>query len=216
MPESVTDRCTQAHEYLLLLSKSHRDHFDVHAISEVGTTSARRQRRSVWSVVAKTYPDAHFATFPEELVEPCVLAGLRRGGTVLDPFLGSGTTAFVASSLSRDPVGIDLNAEFADIARAKLGKTFPLFLNQTAESDLVVLALVPRVKQPWKESQRRAWGRLATVRCRLWTRSGPTITNRPHTARPLGKEIGARGEVRNRAPPQVQVNRLLCGNTAAL
>jgi len=127
MPESVTDRCTRAHEYLFLLSKSRRYHFDVHAISEPGTTSARRQRRSVWNIVPKTFPGAHFATFPEELVEPCVLAGSRIGGKVLDPFLGSGTTAAVALALGRSAVGIELNPEYAELARNRIQQQLPLF-----------------------------------------------------------------------------------------
>jgi DNA modification methylase len=127
MPESVTDRCTRAHEYLFLLSKSRRYHFDVHAISEPGTTSARRQRRSVWNIVPKTFPGAHFATFPEELVEPCVLAGSRIGGKVLDPFLGSGTTAAVALALGRSAVGIELNPEYAELARNRIQQQVPLF-----------------------------------------------------------------------------------------
>lgn len=126
MPESVTDRCTRAHEYLFLLSKSRRYRFDVDAIAEPGTTSARRQRRSVWTIVPKTFPGAHFATFPEELVEPCVLAGSRPRGKVLDPFLGSGTTAVVALGLGRAAVGIELNPEYAQIARRRIEERFPL------------------------------------------------------------------------------------------
>lgn len=127
MPESVTDRCTRSHEYLFLLSKSRHYHFDVRAISEPGTTSTRRQRRSVWNIVPKTYPGAHFATFPEDLVEPCVLAGSRPNGKVLDPFLGSGTTAVVALALGRSAVGIELNPEYAELARTRISEQLPLF-----------------------------------------------------------------------------------------
>lgn len=151
MPESVTDRCTKAHEYLFLLSKRERYYYDQEAIREraafpdgAGNTrpyevpnqregdnhnfsgslhkiDARetRNKRSVWSIPTSPFPEAHFATFPPDLVKPCILAGSRIGGTVLDAFLGSGTTAMVAKSLGRRAVGIDLNPEYLDMARRR-------------------------------------------------------------------------------------------------
>ena len=82
----------------------------------------RRNKRDVWSVSTAAFKGAHFATFPEKLIEPCMLAGCRPGGTVLDPFLGSGTTAVVASKHDRGYIGIDLNPEYAKIARERLGR----------------------------------------------------------------------------------------------
>lgn len=140
MPESVTDRCTKAHEYIFLLSKSARYFYDREAIKETGagrkdlgemTSSARlnqggvwahtekttdtRNKRSVWTVATQPYSAAHFATFPEKLIEPCILAGCPEGGTVLDPFGGSGTTGRVAIKNRRDAILIDLNPEYIEL-----------------------------------------------------------------------------------------------------
>ena len=78
-----------------------------------------RNRRDVWSIPTTPFPGAHFATFPPELIKPCILAGSPEGGVVLDPFLGSGTTAMVAKSLGRRAVGIDLNAEYLEMAKRR-------------------------------------------------------------------------------------------------
>jgi hypothetical protein len=189
MPESVRDRCTKAHEYLFLLSKSERYYFDHEAIREPATgglagnvkhakgaqayvdgderhqtklglagwaerqrsrrnsfargtkTSAgehgqkpqhrperpdvdygteTRNKRSVWTVSTKPYSGAHFATYPADLIEPCVLAGCPEGGTVLDPFGGSGTTAGVALRHGRNAVVCELNAESVGLSPARV------------------------------------------------------------------------------------------------
>jgi DNA modification methylase len=148
MPESVTDRCTKAHEYIFLLTKSDRYYFDAEAVKEpaaqpdrvradrfggnkyvegvkhsdgsVFTGSAQRNRRSVWTVTPKPFKGAHFATFPPALVEPCILAGSRSGDIVLDPFGGSGTTALVSRQHGRLAVYVELNPEYIEIARARL------------------------------------------------------------------------------------------------
>lgn len=78
-----------------------------------------KNRRDVWTVCTRPYKGAHFATFPPELIEPCILAGSRTGGTVLDPFIGSGTTAEVASRLGRDCIGIELNPEYAALIKER-------------------------------------------------------------------------------------------------
>lgn len=80
-----------------------------------------RNRRSVWTVTTKPFKGAHFATFPPDLIEPCVLAGSPAGGTVLDPFLGSGTTGMVARKHGREFIGIDLNPEYMEIAKRRIG-----------------------------------------------------------------------------------------------
>lgn len=141
MPESVRDRCTKAHEYVFLLSKGPRYFFDSEAVKEPtqsdrapsrkakkagagrfelrgnGTpydgTGETRNRRSVWTVTTKPFKGAHFATFPPDLIEPCILAGSPSGGTVLDPFGGSGTTAGVALKHGREAVICELNPEYA-------------------------------------------------------------------------------------------------------
>jgi DNA modification methylase len=152
MPESVTDRCTKAHEYVFLLSKSERYHFDAEAIAEPsaypgdnraerpdtrkavdpmcmdGGSRARtgkptgdtRNKRSVWTVATRPYKGAHFATFPPNLIRPCVLAGAPFGGVVLDPFLGSGTTAAVAVSEGRHAIGCELNPEYVALAQQRI------------------------------------------------------------------------------------------------
>jgi DNA modification methylase len=88
----------------------------------------RKNKRSVWMVNAKGYKGAHFATFPTELVLPCVLAGCPAGGTVLDPFNGAGTTGLVALSNGRNYCGIELNPEYVEITKQRLG-----LLSQTVE-----------------------------------------------------------------------------------
>ena len=164
MPESVTDRCTKAHEYVFLLSKSERYYFDAEAIKEPVTQSSAarlsqpsltrqagsarvpgktngnmkavgntqtRNRRSVWTVTTKPFKGAHFATFPPDLIEPCVLAGAPVGGTVLDPFDGSGTTAGVALKHGRKAILCELNPEYAAMVNQRIisiaGNTSDLF-----------------------------------------------------------------------------------------
>lgn len=164
MPESVTDRCTKAHEYVFLLSKSPRYYFDNDAIKEPAAESSiarlsqatidqqagfacvpgktngnmkavggnLRNKRSVWTVTTKPFKGAHFATFPPDLIEPCILAGAPRGGVVLDPFGGSGTTAGVAIKNGRKAVLCELNPEYAALVPARInsiaGETPDMFL----------------------------------------------------------------------------------------
>lgn len=177
MPEAVTDRCTKAHEYIFLLSKSKHYHFDAEAIKEKAVgfdtepprgskgaykpnagrrnkgnsigfrggnayTNGRtfnnsaqverefhgnmpnetglRNKRSVWSVATAQTKEAHFATFPEKLITPCILAGCPEGGVVLDPFMGSGTTAIVARKLFRNYIGFEINPEYKAIAEKRI------------------------------------------------------------------------------------------------
>lgn len=82
---------------------------------------AVKNRRDLWTVNTRPYKGAHFATFPPELIEPCILAGCRKGGTVLDPFIGSGTTAEVAHKLGRECIGIELNPEYAPLIKNRSG-----------------------------------------------------------------------------------------------
>ncbi len=96
------------------------------AIAKPGTVReynpAGRNARSVWEIATQPYAEAHFATFPEELARRCILAGCPEGGTVLDPFMGSGTTALVARKHGRKSVGIELNPEYAALAARRLGQ----------------------------------------------------------------------------------------------
>ena len=165
MPESVTDRCTKAHEYIFLLSKGPRYYFDAKAISEpcinqnmpganmtdtretyglgnggnsglrdfkarykTGDWPTTRNRRSVWTVTTKPYSGAHFATYPPDLIEPCILAGCPKGGTVLDPFGGSGTTAQVAMENNRNAILCELNPEYVQLINHRLAQIQPSLL----------------------------------------------------------------------------------------
>lgn len=116
-PESVRDRPTRSHEYLFLLSKSERYRYDEDAVR--GPNG--RRLRTVWEVHTRPYREAHFATFPPALVEPCIELGTRPGDLVLDPFLGSGTSGAVALRLGRRFIGIELNPEYAEMARRRIG-----------------------------------------------------------------------------------------------
>jgi DNA modification methylase len=146
MPESVTDRPTKAHEYLFLMSKQERYWYDADAISEalsceahapgnkklddsindhgqmdkVWGANGKRNRRTVWSVTTQPYPEAHFATFPPKLIEPCILAGSKTGDTVLDPFHGAGTTAMVSKQFGRRYVGIELNPAYLELSMKRI------------------------------------------------------------------------------------------------
>lgn len=148
MPESVRDRCTKAHEYIFLLSKSDRYFFDSEAIKTAvkqdwGTRNRsdgkyhnegsglqphlgleksyeKANKRSVWSVTTRPYKGAHFATFPPDLIEPCILAGSKPNDIVLDPFMGSGTTAQVASQFGRQYLGCELNPDYEQLQRERL------------------------------------------------------------------------------------------------
>ncbi len=81
----------------------------------------QRNRRTVWTISTKPYRGAHFATFPPKLIEPCILAGCPAGGTVLDPFMGAGTTLMVAQEHGRNGLGIELNPQYVAMARKRLG-----------------------------------------------------------------------------------------------
>ena len=149
MPESVRDRCTKAHEYVFLLSKSERYFYDAEAVKEdakwerwgdqsvkkeqqgtakwIGNKSkeelqaiGKKNRRSVWTVPTRPYKGAHFATFPPALIEPCILAGSRPGDIVLDPFNGSGTTGQVSIEHGRRYIGCELNPEYVELTRLRL------------------------------------------------------------------------------------------------
>jgi site-specific DNA-methyltransferase (cytosine-N4-specific) len=120
-PESVKDRPTQSHEYLFLLSKSERYYYDHAAVLEPREDgNGERNRRSVWAVNTVPCPLAHFAVFPEALVEPCILAGTEPGDRVLDPFCGTGTVGVLATRLGRSFLGIELKAEYAAMATERL------------------------------------------------------------------------------------------------
>ncbi|MES3018185.1 MAG: site-specific DNA-methyltransferase [Bacteroidota bacterium] len=186
MPESVTDRCTKAHEYIFLLSKSNKYYYDAESIKVVaknpeddlrrmrqqksenkyaatetlnglrprksgnkerksgsdrgcpeGTGSnvcssvpwegTKANKRSVWTVTTKPFKEAHFATFPEDLIVDCIKAGCPENGIVLDPFMGAGTTALVAKKLNRNYIGYELNADYIKIAETRIFNSIGLF-----------------------------------------------------------------------------------------
>ena len=162
MPESVKDRCTKAHEYIFLLSKSKQYYYDNEAIKEdakdwgtrdrskgkyhnPGTglsphsglekSYEKKNKRSVWTVNKKPYKGAHFATYPRELIEPCIRAGSEKGDIILDPFMGSGTTAMTAKELGRDYIGCELNKEYENLIKQRLGLYYSLSTGGTADTD---------------------------------------------------------------------------------
>ena len=116
MPESVRDRCTKSHEYMFLLSKSQNYYFDVDVIKE-----PTRRKRSVWNVSTKPYKGSHFAVFPPELITPCILASSEENDTILDPFMGSGTTAMVAKELGRYYIGCELHEDYGNLIQERMG-----------------------------------------------------------------------------------------------
>jgi DNA modification methylase len=93
-----------------------------------------RNRRSVWTVTTKPFKGAHFATFPPDLIEPCILAGAPRGATVLDPFAGAGTTGLVAMKHGREFIGIELNSEYVTIAEKRIKEEMGLWASLNAGS----------------------------------------------------------------------------------
>jgi DNA modification methylase len=97
---------------------------------EAGDLVGTRNKRSVWTVATQPFKEAHFATFPPALIEPCVLAGSPAGGVVLDPFGGAGTTGMVASRLQRDAILIELNPEYAALAERRIFNDAPLLAAQ--------------------------------------------------------------------------------------
>jgi DNA modification methylase len=169
MPESVRDRCTKAHEYVFLLSKSERYFIEPEGMQEpaIGGTPGNtkptkggrhynegasehrtaanlhkvgaretRNRRSVWTVATRPYKGAHFATFPPALIEPCILAGSRPGDIVLDPFMGSGTTAAVAIQHRRQYLGCELNADYKGLQDARIAAALGQAANDNAQAEL--------------------------------------------------------------------------------
>ena len=152
MPESVKDRCTKSHEYIFLLSKNKNYYYNNEAIKEPakdwgtrdrsngkyhnpgsglaphsGLTKSyeRKNKRSVWSVTKKPYKGAHFATFPPDLIEPCILAGSEPGDIILDPFMGSGTTAMVAKQHGRYYMGCELHEDYGELIKNRVPEEQP-------------------------------------------------------------------------------------------
>ena len=98
----------------------------------IAACDGMRNRRSVWTVATQPFSEAHFATFPPALIEPCILAGCPQGGTVLDPFGGAGTTGLVADRLHRNAVLIELNPKYSDMAERRIVDDGPLFADVAA------------------------------------------------------------------------------------
>lgn len=115
MPESVRDRPTKSHEHIFLLTKNYKYYYDSEAIREEAVDGLKN-KRDVWPIQTKPFKGAHFAVYPPELVEPCVLAGSRIGDIVLDPFSGSGTTGVVAINNGRTYIGLELNPDYAQLS----------------------------------------------------------------------------------------------------
>ena len=117
-PESVKDRPTRSHEFMFMFSKSLRYRYHHQAVR--GPNG--RNLRTLWDINTRPYPEAHFATYPTELVEPCVDLSTTEGDWVLDPFVGSGTTGVVSVGRSRQFVGLELNPAYVRIAERRINK----------------------------------------------------------------------------------------------
>ena len=153
MPESVRDRCTKSHEYIFLLSKNRKYYYDNEAIKEPAKDWGTRDRskgkyhnegtglqphsgleksyptknkRSVWSITNKPYRGSHFAVFPPDLIEPCIKAGSQEGDCILDPFMGSGTTAMGAKALGRDYIGCELHEDYGNLIEKRIREYHPV------------------------------------------------------------------------------------------
>lgn len=124
MPESVKDRPTRSHEFLFMFSKSEKYFYNSDAVKQVADGGGLRNLRTVWSVNTKPYAGAHFATFPPELVRPCVKASTEPGDFVLDPFFGAGTVGLVCNEEGRKYAGVELNPSYVDLAVERLGGIF--------------------------------------------------------------------------------------------
>jgi site-specific DNA-methyltransferase (adenine-specific) len=125
MPESVTDRPTKAHEYVFLMTKAARYFWDARTVAAREVSAGQpgngtRNLRTVWTIATAPYAGAHFAAFPPEFVRRCIRAGCPYDGVVLDPFMGSGTTGAVAAQMRRRFIGIDLNPEYVEMAKARI------------------------------------------------------------------------------------------------
>lgn len=120
MPESVKDRPARSHEYLFMLTKSEKYFYDWQAVREPAGGRGLRNRRTVWHVNTKPFIGAHFATFPPDLIRPCIRASTEPGDYVLDPFFGSGTVGLVCQEESRQYVGIELNPDYVTLAIERL------------------------------------------------------------------------------------------------
>jgi len=131
MPESVRDRPTSCHEKIWLITKNKKYYYDAESIKEPAKdcnfAEKGRNKRNVWTITTKPFKDAHFATFPKDLIEPCIKAGCPEGGVVLDPFGGSGTTGIVAALNNRNAILIELNQNYIDIANKRIDKEVGLF-----------------------------------------------------------------------------------------
>ncbi len=128
-PESVADQPTRSYEFLFLFSKNERYKYRIDAAKGVDG----RRVRDVWSVKTQPCKEAsgHFATFPKELIKPCVLFSTDEGDVVLDPFLGSGTTALVACELERRFLGIELNPKYCEMAVKRISE----YSRRTCDND---------------------------------------------------------------------------------
>lgn len=131
-PEKVRDRFVRQHEHIFLFTKRDRYWFDGDAVRVPAESGGTKLRGDVWTVAVSAFDGAHFATFPPDLIEPCVLAGCPSGGTVLDPFGGAGTTGLVAKRNGRNAILIELNPEYAAMARDRISGDAPLIATEAA------------------------------------------------------------------------------------
>jgi site-specific DNA-methyltransferase (adenine-specific) len=121
MPESVKDRPIRSHEYIFLLTKSEKYYYDYKSVMEPAKTVSQRGLRSIWKLNTVPFPGKHYASFPVDLILPCIMASSNPNDFILDPFFGAGTVGLACQKLNRKFVGIELNGEYTKIASTRLG-----------------------------------------------------------------------------------------------
>lgn len=119
-PEKVRDRFVKSHEHIFMFTKSSKYWFDGDSVKVSAASGDKKLRPDVWTVPVSKSNGGHHATFPPELIEPCVIGGCPAGGVVLDPFAGTGTTGVVALSNNRKAILCELKPEYADTINKKL------------------------------------------------------------------------------------------------
>lgn len=119
-PEKVRDRFVKSHEHIFMFTKNDRYFFDGDAVRVPDQSGKTKLRSNVWTVPVSAYKGAHFATFPPDLIAPCILAASRSGDVVFDPFMGSGTTAEVAIKTGRQYLGCELNPDYCQLQQARI------------------------------------------------------------------------------------------------
>ena len=134
-PQKIGEQETEQKESIITKEQ------DSNRIAVLQKVYPTKNKRSVWSVTNKPYKDAHFAVYPPDLIEPCIKAGSEVGDIVLDPFMGSGTTAMVAKALGRDYIGCELHEDYGNLIKKRVQDYVPV-KEATQESCINILDII--------------------------------------------------------------------------